>query len=68
MLTEAELQRITMQFAGCLQGDDGESSNELRQGQSELLMDGTVLRRMQEAISDECWTDLDFNNELKGDR
>jgi len=31
-------------------------------------MDGTVLKRMQGAIRYECWTELDFNNELKGDR
>ena len=38
------------------------------QGRLELLMHRTVLRRIQEAISYECWTELDFNNELKGDR
>ena len=32
------------------------------------VADATVLRRMQGAISYECWTELDFNNELKGDR
>jgi len=31
-------------------------------------MDGTVLRLMQVAISYECWTELGFNNELKGGR
>jgi hypothetical protein len=35
-------------------------------GQSAMLMDGTVLRRIQGAISYECWADLDFENELKG--
>jgi hypothetical protein len=32
--------------------------------ESELLTEETVLRRMQGAISYECWTELDFNNEL----
>jgi hypothetical protein len=36
--------------------------------ESELLTENTVLRLMQGAISYECWTELDFNNELKGDR
>ena len=31
-------------------------------------MDGTVLRRMQGAISYKCRTGLDFNKELKGNR
>jgi hypothetical protein len=31
-------------------------------------LEETVLRRMQGAISYECWTELDFNNELKADR
>jgi len=37
-------------------------------GQSESLMDGTVLTLRQGAISYECWTKLDFNNELEGER
>ena len=55
-------------FAGGLECDDGESPNELRQDQSELLMAGTVLRRMPGAIRCKCRTELNFNNELKGDR
>jgi len=31
-------------------------------------MDGTVLRRMQRAISYECWTELDFSKELRSYR
>ena len=37
-------------------------------GESEVLMEETVLRRMHGEISYECWTELDSNNELKGDR
>jgi hypothetical protein len=67
MHTEAELQRITIS----LQAVFGEMTARVRMscaGQSELLMDEKVLRRMQGAISYECWTELDFNNELKADR
>ncbi len=35
-------------------------------GQSELLMEATALKRSQRAMSYEYWTDLDFNNLLKG--
>jgi len=48
--------------------NDVETSKEVRRAQSELLTLDTVLRRMHGAISYECWTDLDFNNELKGGR
>ncbi len=36
--------------------------------QSDVLMDRTVLRRVQGAISYECWTGPGFNNELQRDR
>ena len=54
--------------SGVLSEMHGDSSHELRRASQNRLMDGTVLRRMQGAISYECRTELDFNNELKGDR
>jgi hypothetical protein len=46
--------------------DDGESPNELRRPQSELLTEHTVLRRMQGGISYKFRTELGVNNEVKG--
>jgi hypothetical protein len=60
---EAERQRITSSLqaaSGCFECDDGEKFERAAQGQSALLMDGTVLRRMPGANSYECWTELDF--------
>jgi hypothetical protein len=49
-----------------IERDDDESPNELRQPQSELFAEHTVLRRMQGAISYKFRTELGVNNEVKG--
>jgi hypothetical protein len=67
MHTDAELQQITISLQVVL----GEMTATVRMscaGPVRIVDGRTVLRRMQGAISYECWTELDFNNELKADR
>jgi hypothetical protein len=47
--------------------NDGGTSNALPRGQSELLTEDTVPRRVQGAMSYKFRTGLEVNDEVKGD-
>ena len=67
MHTEAELRRITTSVKVVV--SEIRARVRMSCAGSVKIVDGQdVLRRMQGAICYECWTELDFNDELKGDQ